>query len=121
MDRWLVDGSPSEWVDTVAELESYRSTVSGVLLRHVLEHNHGWRRVLGNACASATWRMAVVIFTPLGDRTRDLTKGREIGPRYSFCRGDLAEVWRTGGFYERHVNTVATETVFLLERPPDGR
>lgn len=58
-----VDGTPG-WADHVADLTTYRSSTDGLLLRHVLEHNHDWRSILTNALASFTKRLVLVVFTP---------------------------------------------------------
>lgn len=61
-----VDGTPG-WADVIADLETYTSSTPGLLLRHVLEHNTGWRKVLRNAVKSATERLVIVTFIPDGD------------------------------------------------------
>lgn len=64
-----VDGSVG-YADVIADLETYKSEVPCVLLRHVLEHNYGWRAILRNALESFTRRMVVVLFTPLVPETK---------------------------------------------------
>jgi hypothetical protein len=59
-----VDGSSSPHADVVDDLATRRSTVDGIFMRHVLEHNYHWQDVLDNALASFTRRMVLVIFTP---------------------------------------------------------
>lgn len=44
-----VDGSVSRFADRVADLENYQSRTDGLFMRHVLEHNYAWRKVLVNA------------------------------------------------------------------------
>lgn len=48
----------------LANLEFYSSTVPGIFMRHVLEHNYQWKQILRNAIASFTERMFLVVFTP---------------------------------------------------------
>ena len=68
-----VDGSPSPAADRVVDLCSYRSVVEGILVRHVIEHNpNGWDQILTNAIESFSKRLVIVIFTPFGDRLRNL-------------------------------------------------
>jgi hypothetical protein len=56
-------------------LESLANQTSdGILLRHVLEHNPGWRRILSGAVESFTKKMVLVIYTPFGDVTRNIRK-----------------------------------------------
>lgn len=67
-----VDGSRSRFADRIADLEHYKSTSDGVLLRHVLDHNPNWEAVLDNALCSFTRRMALIFFTPWQISTRVL-------------------------------------------------
>lgn len=59
-----VDGSASPFADRVVDLEEYTSSVEGIFLRHVLEHNYRWRRILANALASFERKMVLILFTP---------------------------------------------------------
>lgn len=61
-----VDGTAG-FADVVADLTEYRSETPGLLLRHVLEHDTDWPKILDNAAASATEVLVVVVFTPKSD------------------------------------------------------
>ena len=77
-----IDGSPGrqeagrqvgrQVVEVVVPLEQYRSTVAGIHMRHVLEHNECWRTILTNACVSFTDRMVLTLFTPLAEQDTQL-------------------------------------------------
>jgi hypothetical protein len=85
-----IDGSWSPHADEVVDLESYRSDVDGIFMRHVLEHCFGWPLVLENALRSFRRRMALVLFTPFGEVTREIGFCEEVGvPDISFRREDL--------------------------------
>src|SRR5260370_38719332 len=85
-----VDGSRSPFAERIVDLESYRSACEGLLLRHVLEHNRNWRRVLDNALASFTCRMAVVLFTPLAEAETEIARCGQTGvPDLSLPGEDL--------------------------------
>ena len=60
-----VDGTAG-WAEHVADLTTYRCSppAEGLLIRHVLEHNHEWRLILANAIESFTKRLVLVVFTP---------------------------------------------------------
>ena len=61
-DRYRgVDGTPSPRCAEVVDLVEYRSTVPGIFMRHILEHNYEWARLLDNALASFTERMALIL------------------------------------------------------------
>jgi len=66
-----VDGTLAQGgCDVQADLTEYRSQTEGLLMRHVLEHNHEWERVLANAVLSYTRRMVIVLFMPTDHVTR---------------------------------------------------
>jgi hypothetical protein len=64
-----IDGSPSPWTNLVEDLVSYRSETPGIFMRHVLEHNWKWSKILDNAISSFQRRMVLIIFTPFGQMT----------------------------------------------------
>lgn len=65
-----VDGSKSPYATVRADLEEYHEPSCAVVLRHVLEHNDRWLRVLNNAVEAFTDQLVIVLFTPLVDETR---------------------------------------------------
>lgn len=94
-----VDGSNSPEADVVADLRTYRSKCDGVFMRHVLEHDPEWKRILRNAVGSFRKRMVLVLFTPWQDETHELRweAGYEV-PTIGFAKADLLEVITdTGG------------------------
>jgi hypothetical protein len=122
-----IDGSVSPAADRLADLLSYRSEVQGILLRHVIEHNpDGWERILRNAMESFTKRLVLVIFTPFGDRRRNLRRrppsdtGVPVAMSFhidditAVIPPDLAWFTITGGVLDR------TETMFLFDREQPG-
>lgn len=69
-----VDGSKSPYADTVADLELYQSTADAIHVRHVLEHNPAWRKILKNALNSFRYRMVLTLFTPWSSATRVIAR-----------------------------------------------
>lgn len=88
-----VDGSASLFATDVDDIATRRTTVDGIVIRHVLEHNHNWRDILDNAVRSATRRLCIVLFTPLADETRVLMTEPDYGdvPVISFSLEDLCD------------------------------
>ena len=123
-DRYRgIDGTWSRFADEVVDLEQYRSEVPGIFMRGVLEHNWGWQRVLDNALASFTRRMALVLFTPWAEGETYPMKvypGFDV-PDLSFRRQDIVE--RFGEIEWTSEENIPTDTqyglehVFMLERP----
>lgn len=115
-----IDGSASPYVTIVADLVDYRSETPGLFMRHVLEHDYRWRRILENAVASFTQRMVLVIFTPLQEETQTLAFADDPGvPDIGFAFEELAAFfdgisWR----YEvlKTATQYGSETIFYLEK-----
>lgn len=64
-ERYIgIDGSKTPFANKVIDLQQYKSQTEGLFMRHVLEHNFGWKKILDNAVASFTKKMVLVVFTP---------------------------------------------------------
>lgn len=117
-----VDGSEGLAVDTVADLETYRSEVDGIFMRHVLEHNHKWEPVLDNALASFKKRMSLITFTPYMPKTTVIAENAGYGnvPDIAFSKEDLVSKFRQWIVREETMSTASgygTETIYFLEKP----
>jgi hypothetical protein len=120
-----LDGTASPCCDAVVDLVAYRSTVPGVFLRHVLEHNYAWARLLDNALASFTERMVCILFTPERPVTAEIAFRRDVGvPDIAFRLADITDRFPPDVTYTVHRLLSATqyggETILLLERGPGG-
>ena len=69
-----VDGSPAAapYADEICDLRDYHSTVDGIFMRHILEHNWDWNVILANVMNSFTKRFVLVLFTPFSENTHAL-------------------------------------------------
>jgi FkbM family methyltransferase len=67
-----IDGSNSKVATIKADLAEYKSSVEGIFMRHILEHNHDWEKVLDCAITSFTKKMVLVIFTPFAEETKEI-------------------------------------------------
>ena len=116
-----VDGTENPFVDKVADLATYRSDADGILLRHVLEHNPAWEKILDNALQSFRKKLCIVVFTPFADETKvieyyrkmdvvDISFEREdLVSRFAPFRWTSEEDLRTDSQYD-------VEHVFYIER-----
>jgi len=117
-----IDGTDSHWCDEVADLVEYRSTTPGLLLRHVLEHELRWERVLDNAVASFEKRMVIVLFTPLVDETTVIAENvgglgvPDIAFRLEDVTGRLTDCEFTARTVESPATAYGCETVIQAER-----
>jgi hypothetical protein len=117
-----VDGS-SPHADQIVDLSEYTSEVDCIFMRHVLEHNVAWRRILANAVASFTKRMVLIIFTPFADTTRVIAAATHVTsvptPDISFRKEDLTDYFKQFHYREESLNTdtqYQTESVFYIEK-----
>jgi hypothetical protein len=95
-----IDGSKSPNVDAIVDLETYRSDVPALFIRHVFEHNYEWKAILQNALASFRNKLFIVLFTPLHDGpTRDIRihfNHAEV-PDLSFNETEFTDIIRAAG------------------------
>lgn len=68
-----IDGSKTPIADIKIDLTEYISNVDGIFMRHVLEHNYEWKKILENACKSFIKKMCLVLFTPLNNEINNQT------------------------------------------------
>jgi hypothetical protein len=87
-----LDGSRTPFADQIVDLCEHRSTAPAILLRHVLEHNHDWLKVLKSAVASFQRKLCIIIFTPFTETTKVIAENKMLGgsvPDISFYRADI--------------------------------
>lgn len=113
-----LDGSPSLEVDRVVDLRTYRSDADCIFMRHVLEHNPDWRRILENGLRSFRRRMVLVVFTPFAAETHEIGSWHGI-PDLAFRKEDLVAYFDGLAWREETVDSnteYLREHVFYLER-----
>ena len=75
-----VDGSDTKFAKKkYIDLSKYTSVVDGINLRHVLEHNYKWEKILKNALQSAIQKLVITLFVPLGSNTREISHNLPFG------------------------------------------
>ena len=119
-----VDGSANKFVDKIADLRTYRSSVDGIVMRHILEHNYDWKSVLQNAVSSFNKKLCIVFFTPFTDETKEIAHNKKHGvdvPDISFNKKDIERFfeglkWRV----EENIKTktgYGVEHIYYVEKP----
>jgi hypothetical protein len=118
-----VDGSWSRFADKIVDLREYTSQVDGVFMRHVLEHNLEWRKVLKNALDSFTKRMCLIIFTPFNENGTIILGHNDMGngsiPDQAFRYKELLEMMEPYVVQEETLKTktqYGSEHVFYMEK-----
>jgi hypothetical protein len=92
-----IDGSANPFVDKVADLRTYRSSVDGIVMRHVLEHNYDWPTVLAGVIDSFQKKFCLIIFTPFQDTTQEIAHEAKHGvdvPVIAFAKNDLERFFK---------------------------
>lgn len=84
-----IDGSVTPFADVVTDLVHYKSDVEAIFMRHVLEHDHQWSKILSNALESFQKQMVLILFTPMQVKTREIAWNGNDVPDIGFALPDL--------------------------------
>lgn len=107
-----IDGSKGPETQIVADLREYRSEVDGIFMRHVLEHNHEWGKVLENAIASFRKKLVLILFTPLSPITRQIATNWSEIPDISFRKEDITTLLKD---FKVSEEVLRTKTQYQIE------
>ena len=91
-----IDGSNTPFLDIKADLTEYISNTEGIFMRHILEHNYEWKKILINACNSFTKKMCLILFSDFVDNTKEIAHNLKHGvdvPDIAFSKKELFEVF----------------------------
>jgi hypothetical protein len=120
MSRYVgIDGSDSDHADVKAELQEYKSQADCIFMRHVLEHNWGWRQILANAVASFQKRMVLIVFTPFTEGSDEKLGENGIIPDLSLNKAELLGFFPGLKVREQEIKSATeygVETIFFLEK-----
>jgi hypothetical protein len=111
-----IDGSDTPFASRIADLRTHRSNADGILLRHVLEHNHDWEQILAGAVASFRRKLCLVLFTPFAAETTEISHNRQVGidaPTLSLARADIEAHF--AGLSWRLIPDIRTPSEFGIE------
>jgi hypothetical protein len=114
-ERYIgVDGSKTPYAEKVVDLCTYKSTAEGILLRHVLEHNNEWARILSGALISFQRKLCIILFTPFAAETKQInyTPGLDV-PDISFKQSDIEQHFSEVSW--KLLKGIKTETQYGIE------
>ena len=122
-----VDGSNTPFATKkYVDLTTYVTNVEGVNLRHVLEHNYAWDKILNNLLKSASKKIALTFFIPLSNsETTELAHNLKHGvdvPDLSISETKFNEILNSYELKNVEKITLNTNTgygveiVFLIEK-----
>jgi SAM-dependent methyltransferase len=117
-----VDGSASDYADLKADLQTYKSDTDCIFMRHVLEHNWGWRAVAANAASSFRKRMVLIVFTPFGDSDQCMATNDGI-PDLQLDREELLSYFKGCAIREESLSSkteYGQETIFYIDKEPSA-
>lgn len=111
-----VDGSNTPFAaKKYIDLCNYKTSCEGIHLRHVLEHNYEWEKILINALKSATKKIVITFFIPLNDGdTIELAHNLEFGvdvPDLSISKNKFDSIISKYNIYNIDVDIVETNLV----------
>lgn len=118
-----IDGTQNKFVDEVVDLCKYTSDADGILMRHILEHNYEWKKVLENALHSFQRKMCLILFTPFVEATKEIHFWDELQvPDIAFSKQELIGIFDSHRVRWHLFENIATQSqykvehIFLLER-----
>lgn len=104
-----VDGSPEAepYADEICDLTKRKSSVDGIFIRHILEHNYNWQDILANAVDSFRKRLVLIMFTPFGKSTIPLARNQLLD--MSFRKEDITGYFEGLDVREEHLDSTDTQ------------
>lgn len=111
-----IDGSKTPFVDKIANLRNYKSSVDGIMMRHVLEHNYDWEKVLDSAISSFKKKFCLILFTPFADKTTVIAQTKKYGVDVSvisFNKKDIERHFK--GLKWKLIENIKTKTYYGVE------
>ncbi len=113
----MVDGSKTPFADKIVDLTKYTTETDGIFIRHVLEHNEDWTKILTNALKSAKNKVCLILFTPMEKRTtiiaHEVIDGVDV-PDISFAYSDIEGVVNKYGSFV-YSGKLVTDTQYKEE------
>jgi hypothetical protein len=117
-----VDGSNTPFADKkYIDLVEYETTCDGIYMRHVLEHNEEWEKILTNAVNSATKKICIVLFTELSKKgTKELARENNVSsgidvPDLALDRNVFMDILKKGGAGDIKIESYDTATTYGKE------
>lgn len=119
-----IDGSVcGDRIDMIADLRDYRSEIAdGILIRHVLEHNYDWTRIVQNALGCPCLRrLVIVLFLQPRDWTEMFELNQDGIPNLHISRRCLEEMfqgwsWRSEMIPRNDLTCHTAEYFYFAER-----
>jgi hypothetical protein len=111
-----LDGSKTPFADKTVDLCTYSSSVDGIMMRHLLEHNYAWDKILASAVKSFRRKFCLILFTPFATETKEIAHNRASGidaPDLSFKRADLEQYFAASNW--KLIENIKTQSQYGVE------
>ena len=111
-----LDGSKTPFADKIVDLAKCKRSCEGIFMRHVLEHNINWKKILENALESCSKKMCLIIFTRFSERTKVIADSvvQDINvPDISFSKKELDGIITKYGTFS--FTEISTRTQYWYE------
>lgn len=86
------------------------------MMRHLLEHNYDWERILASAIRSFEQKFCLILFTPFASETKEIAHNLKYGvdvPDLSFKREDIERHFT--GLRWKLIENIATQSQYGVE------
>ena len=96
-----IDGSITGYQNHISDLVDYKCSCDAIFMKHVLEHNILWKKILLNFLDSFEKRAILIIYTPFSEKTKiigETIKGINYYnnlvsvEKISFCKKDIIDI-----------------------------
>lgn len=113
-----VDGSNTPFADKkFIDLTDYISECDGIFMRHILEHNYEWQKILHNALKSARKKICLVMFIPFSDfETKQLAYNSIKVPDLSISRYEFYDIIKQYPDFKYSAEEFKTDTQYKYEQ-----
>ncbi len=122
---WILDGSNTGYQDKIADLINYKSDVDCVYIRHILEHNDEYEKILNNGLQSFKKVLILILFTPLSNSASTVLNTIQLSgytiPDISFNESEIISIIeRNNCRYEKiefsnSLTQYNVETIFIVK------
>lgn len=116
-----IDGSNTGYQDKIADLTKYKSDVDCIYIRHILEHNDEYEKILKNGLQSFKKVLILILFTPLliNSNSTQVIDSIELSghtiPDIAFKENDITDIIEKNNCSYEKIEVSNTKTKYRVE------
>lgn len=120
-----IDGSNTGYQNKIYDLVEYKSNIECIFMKHVLEHNVEWKKILENLIESFQKLCIIVIHTPYQDTTKvlgySLNEINKYGyninlEKIGFSKSDLSNIFNKYKIKYEFLTIDKNENIIILQK-----